>query len=38
VHEGLLHISRIKAVMSFLDKRVVADLNFLMSTKPYAAK
>lgn len=34
VHEDLLHIGRIKAVMNFLDKRVAADANFLMSAKP----
>jgi DNA-binding transcriptional LysR family regulator len=33
-HEDLLHIGRIKAVMNFLDKRVAADRNYLMSEKP----
>jgi DNA-binding transcriptional LysR family regulator len=32
-HEDLLHIGRIKAVMNFLDKRVTADRNYLMSEK-----
>lgn len=31
VHEDLLHIARIKAVMSFLEKRVAADADYLMS-------
>jgi DNA-binding transcriptional LysR family regulator len=31
VHEDLLHIARIRAVMSFLEKRVSADSNYLMS-------
>lgn len=30
VHEDLLHIGRIRAVMNFLDKRIAADRNFLM--------
>jgi DNA-binding transcriptional LysR family regulator len=30
VHEDILHIGRIKAVMNFLDKRIAADRNFLM--------
>ena len=33
VHEDLLHIGRIKAVMNFIDKRVAADANFLMSPR-----
>jgi DNA-binding transcriptional LysR family regulator len=33
VHEDLLHIGRIKAVMNFLDKRVASDAEFLMSPK-----
>ncbi len=36
VHEDLLHIGRIKAVMNFLEKRIAADRNFLMSTKVQA--
>jgi len=36
VHEDLLHIGRVKAVMSFLDKRIAADRNFLMSARPRA--
>jgi DNA-binding transcriptional LysR family regulator len=31
VHEDLLHIARIKAVMGFLEKRVAADVDHLMS-------
>jgi DNA-binding transcriptional LysR family regulator len=31
VHEDLLHIGRIKVVMSFLEKRVAADHEYLMS-------
>jgi len=31
VHEDLLHIARIKAVLAFLEKRVAADADFLMS-------
>jgi DNA-binding transcriptional LysR family regulator len=38
VHEDLLHISRIKAVMGFLDKRVAADRTFLLSAKSAAVK
>ena len=38
VHEDLLHISRVKAVMTFFEKRVAADLSFLMSSKSHAAK
>jgi DNA-binding transcriptional LysR family regulator len=34
VHEDLLHIGRIKAVMNFLDKRVAADAAFLTSPRP----
>lgn len=34
VHEDLLHIGRIKAVMSFLEKRVAIDRDYLMSAKP----
>jgi DNA-binding transcriptional LysR family regulator len=30
-HEDLLHIARIKAVLAFLEKRVAADADFLMS-------
>jgi DNA-binding transcriptional LysR family regulator len=30
VHEDILHIGRIKAVMNFLEKRIAADRNFLM--------
>ena len=33
VHEDILHIGRIKAVMSFLEKRVATDRNFLMLTR-----
>jgi DNA-binding transcriptional LysR family regulator len=33
VHEDLLHIGRIKAVMNFLEKRVAADRDYLMSAK-----
>ncbi|MGY3138332.1 DNA-binding transcriptional LysR family regulator [Bradyrhizobium sp. USDA 4501] len=33
VHEDLLHIARIKAVISFLEKRVAADADHLMSAK-----
>jgi hypothetical protein len=33
VHEDLLHIGRIKAVMNFLEKRVAADREYLMSAK-----
>jgi DNA-binding transcriptional LysR family regulator len=36
VHEDLLHIRRIKAVTGFLEKRVAADLEFLLSAKPAA--
>lgn len=31
VHEDMLHIGRIKAVMSFLEKRVAADIHYLKS-------
>lgn len=34
VHEDLLHIRRVKAVMSFLENRVAADREFLTSPKP----
>lgn len=34
VHEDLLHIRRIKAVISFLESRVAADREFLTSAKP----
>ena len=37
VHEDLLHIGRIKAVMNFLDKRVAADTSFLMSPRSSVA-
>jgi hypothetical protein len=33
VHEDILHIGRIKAVMNFLDKRIAADRNFLMLSR-----
>jgi DNA-binding transcriptional LysR family regulator len=33
VHEDLLHIGRIRAVMSFLEKRVAADRDYLLSAK-----
>jgi DNA-binding transcriptional LysR family regulator len=33
VHEDLLHIGRIKAVMNFLEKRVAGDRDYLMSAK-----
>jgi DNA-binding transcriptional LysR family regulator len=33
VHEDLLHIGRIRAMMSFLEKRVAADRDYLMSAK-----
>ncbi len=36
-HEDLLHIRRIKAVISFLEKRVAADREFLLSAKPAAS-
>jgi DNA-binding transcriptional LysR family regulator len=32
-HEDLMHISRIKAVLSFLEKRISADRDFLMNVK-----
>ena len=35
-HEDLLHIRRIKAVISFLEKRVAADREFLLSAKTAA--
>lgn len=34
VHEDLLHIRRIKAIISFLENRVAADREFLISAKP----
>ncbi|WP_454624269.1 LysR family transcriptional regulator [Bradyrhizobium cenepequi] len=34
VHEDLLHIGRIRAVMGFLEKRVAADHDYLMSARP----
>ena len=34
VHEDVLHIRRIKAVISFLESRVAADREFLTSAKP----
>jgi len=34
VHEDILHIGRIKAVMNFLEKRTAADRNFLMLNRP----
>jgi len=33
VHEDILHIGRIKAVMNFLVKRIAADRNFLMLSR-----
>jgi DNA-binding transcriptional LysR family regulator len=33
VHEDILHVGRIKAVMNFLDKRIAADRNFLMLSR-----
>jgi DNA-binding transcriptional LysR family regulator len=33
VHEDMLHIGRIKAVMSFLEKRIAADSGYLKSAK-----
>jgi DNA-binding transcriptional LysR family regulator len=33
VHEDILHIGRIKAVINFLDKRIAADRNFLMLSR-----
>jgi len=33
VHEDLLHIARIKAVINFLDKRIESDGEFLMSVR-----
>lgn len=33
VHEDLLHIARIKAVMGFLEKRAAADADFLVSAR-----
>ena len=33
VHEDLLHIGRIRAMMNFLEKRVAADRDYLMSAK-----
>lgn len=36
VHEDLLHIARIKAVMGFLEKRVAADADYLMSAMHHA--
>lgn len=36
VHEDLLHIGRIKAVINFLEKRVAADREHLMSATPLA--
>lgn len=38
VHEDLLHIGRIKAVMNFLEKRVAADREYLMSAKSGSLK
>ncbi len=35
-HEDLLHIRRVKAVIGFLEKRVAADREFLLSAKPAA--
>lgn len=37
VHEDLLHIRRIKAVISFLESRVAADQEFLISAKAAAS-
>ncbi len=37
VHEDLLHVGRIKAVTGFLEKRVAADREFLLSAKPAAS-
>ena len=34
--EDLLHVGRIKAVMNFLEKRVAADRDYLLSAKPAA--
>lgn len=36
VHEDLLHIRRVKAVIGFLENRVAADREFLLSAKPAA--
>jgi DNA-binding transcriptional LysR family regulator len=36
VHEDILHVGRIKAVMNFLDKRIVADRNFLMLSRAHS--
>lgn len=33
IHEDMLHISRIKVVMNFLEKRIAADSNYLKSAK-----
>jgi DNA-binding transcriptional LysR family regulator len=33
VHEDLLHVGRIKAVMNFLEKRITSDRDYLMSSK-----
>lgn len=37
VHEDILHIGRIKAVMNFLEKRVASDRNFLMLNRARSA-
>ncbi|MEZ5820414.1 MAG: LysR family transcriptional regulator [Xanthobacteraceae bacterium] len=38
VHEDMLHIARIKAVVAFLEKRVAADAAYLMSPRPQERK
>lgn len=37
VHEDLLHITRIKAILAFLEKRIAEDREFLMPTVPQTA-
>lgn len=34
VHEDMLHIGRVKAIMKFLEKRISSDGNYLKSAKP----
>jgi DNA-binding transcriptional LysR family regulator len=36
-HDDLLHVARVKAVMSYLEKRIAADRNLLLSSEPSKA-
>jgi hypothetical protein len=36
-HDDLLHVGRVKAVMSYLEKRIATDRNLLLSSEPSKA-